>query len=114
MLGGVFLNPEMISFEHQGGFILNTVIKHLKKVERELEIKAHKIGKDLAGLRNALLALGHKNGKSKGKGKRRLSTEARAKMAAAQTRRWAAVRAKKTAVNAGKRTKEATRKIPKA
>ncbi|MGB2633097.1 MAG: hypothetical protein WAM58_04100 [Candidatus Acidiferrum sp.] len=72
---------------------MNTVIKHLKKVERELERKAHQIGKDLDGLRKALLALGHKNGKPKGKGKRKLSAQARAKMAAGQKARWAKVRA---------------------
>lgn len=40
-----------------------------------------------------MLALGHKNGKPKGKGKRRLSAQARAKMAAVQKARWAKVKA---------------------
>jgi Skp family chaperone for outer membrane proteins len=94
MPGGVFLNPEMISFEHRGGIILNTVIKHLKKVERELETKAHQIGKDLDGLRKALLALGHKASKSV-KPKKRMSAAARKRIGAAQRKRWAKVRARK-------------------
>jgi hypothetical protein len=92
---------------------LNAIIKHLKNAERELEIKAHKIGKDLDGLRKALLALGHKTDKPTGK--RKMSAAARKKIAAAQRKRWAAVRAEKSAaVRAGKRTTEASRKIPKA
>jgi hypothetical protein len=93
---------------------LNAIIKHLKKAERELEIKAHKIGKDLDGLRKALLALGHKTANSVKPKKRRLSKQAKAAMAAAQQRRWAAVRAvnagKNAAIRAGKRMREEFRK----
>ena len=92
---------------------MNTVIKHLKKVERELERKAHEIGKDLDGLRKALLALGHRQKPAKTGKKRGMSAATRRKIAAAQKARWAKVRAgKKTADKAGKRTKEASRKIP--
>ncbi len=81
---------------------MNAIIKHLKKAERELEIKAHKIGKDLDGLRKALLALGHKNQKPAGKQKSRLSAKVRAKISAAQKKRWAAVKAgKSAAIRAG-------------
>jgi hypothetical protein len=70
------------------------ILKTLQKAERTLEKEAHKIGLELDGLRNAMAALGHKVVKTT-KPKSRLSAKARARISAAQKKRWAAVRAKK-------------------
>ncbi len=89
------------------------IIKTLQRAERKLEKEAHKIGKELNGLRNAIVALGHRGKPAKTGKKRGMSAATRRKIAAAQKARWAKGRAgKKTADKAGKRTKEASRKIP--
>jgi hypothetical protein len=72
------------------------IIKTLQTAERKLEKEAHRIGRELTGLRNAIAALGHKSVKPVKKvGKKRgMSAATRKKIAAAQKARWAKVRAK--------------------
>ena len=73
------------------------ILKALQAAERDLEKKAHHIGVEISKLRNAMVALGHKGVKPKkaGKSKNRLSAEARARISAAQKKRWAKVKAAK-------------------
>jgi hypothetical protein len=66
------------------------IIKTLQKAERKLEKEFSRIGHELSGLRNAMKALGGGSGQTK----RKLSKAARAKIAAGQRKRWAAVKAK--------------------
>ena len=66
------------------------IIKTLQKAERKLEKEFSRIGHELSGLRNAMKALGAGSGRTK----RKLSKAARAKIAAGQRKRWAAVKAK--------------------
>ena len=70
------------------------ILKALQVAERKLEKEAHHIGVELSKLRNAMVALGHKAAKT-GKPKSRLSPKARARISAAQKKRWASVRAGK-------------------
>jgi hypothetical protein len=71
------------------------IIKTLQTAERKLEKEAHKIGKELSGLRNAIAALGHRQKPAKTGKKRGMSAATRKKIAAAQKARWAKVKAKK-------------------
>jgi hypothetical protein len=72
------------------------ILKQLQKAERVMEKEAHKIGRELDGLRNAMAALGHKGKKIMlAKPKSRMSGKGRAKIAAAQKKRWAKIRAAK-------------------
>jgi hypothetical protein len=72
-----------------GGIKLD-IIKTLQKAERKLEKEFSRIGRELSGLRNAMKALGGNSSPTK----RKLSKAARAKIAAGQRKRWAAVKAK--------------------
>jgi len=72
------------------------ILRALQAAERKLEKEAHHIGVELSKLRNAMIALGHKAAKAR-KPKSRLSPKARARISAAQKKRWAAVKAKKKA-----------------
>lgn len=74
------------------------ILKALQLAERKLEKEAHHIGLELSKLRNAMVALGYKAAKIKRPAKRsRLSAKARARISAAQKKRWAAVKARKKA-----------------
>jgi hypothetical protein len=85
----------MVSSKYHGGIILN-IIKQLKKAEKALEKQAHRIAVELSQLRNAIAALGHRGKPAKKIAKKRgMSAAARKKIAAAQKKRWAAVRAGK-------------------
>jgi heterodisulfide reductase subunit B len=96
VLGSLEGKSEMVSSQYHGGIIVN-IVKTLQTAERKLEKEAHKIGRELNGLRNAIAALGHKSVKSVKKvGKKRgMSAATRKKIAAAQKKRWAAMRAGK-------------------
>jgi hypothetical protein len=71
------------------------IIKTLQIAERKLEKEAHRIGKELSGLRNAIVALGHRAKPAEKIGKKRMSAATRKRIAAAQKKRWAAVKAGK-------------------
>jgi hypothetical protein len=72
------------------------IIKTLQTAERKLEKEAHRIGKELSGLRNAIAALGHRVKPTKKIAKKRgMSAATRRKIAAAQKARWVKVRAGK-------------------
>lgn len=72
------------------------IIKQLKKAEKALEKQAHRIAAELSQLRNAIAALGHRGKPAKKIAKKRgMSPATRKKIAAAQKKRWAAVRAGK-------------------
>ncbi len=74
------------------------ILKALQLAERKLEKEAHHIGLELSKLRNAMVALGYKAAKIKRTAKRsRLSAKARARISAAQKKRWAGVKARKKA-----------------
>jgi hypothetical protein len=67
----------------------------VSKIVKQLKKERDRVEKQLSGLNAALAAFAGVYSGAKPTGKRKLSAEAREKMAAAQRRRWAKVRAKK-------------------
>ncbi len=94
-LGLLEANTEIVLSKYHGGIILN-IIKQLKKAEKTLEKQAHKIGTELSQLRNAIAALGHRQKPVKKIAKKRgMSAATKKKIATAQRKRWATVKAAK-------------------
>jgi hypothetical protein len=72
-----------------------TILAAIRREERKLEKQLSKLQHRLNGVRSAASALGHSTGKGlTGVKKRVLSAAGRARIAAAQRRRWAKMRAK--------------------
>jgi len=85
--------------------VLQNVLGHLSKAKRELEHEAKSIAEQLSKIEHFLSSAGpgRRGGKKKATskkgrgGKRHISAAGRARIAAAQRRRWAKVRAAKKA-----------------
>jgi hypothetical protein len=68
---------------------------NLPKILKQLKTERDRVRKQLLGLETALTAFASAYSGSKPSRRRKLSAKSRAKIAAAQRRRWAKVRAKK-------------------
>ena len=69
---------------------------NLSSIMKELKTERDRVAKQLSGLNAALTAFANVYGGKPIRKKRKMSEKSRAKIAAAQRRRWAKVRAEKT------------------